>query len=101
MLRTQTQPGAHEGPGTRPMLLPSEWRIPQMLPPVLKTTDLAALFLLNVYWVTNITPIAIGGASGFLYWLICGGAFFVPCSFVMAQLARMYPHEGGIVSWTY
>lgn len=72
-----------------------------MLPPVLKTTDLVALFLLNVYWVTNITPIAIGGASGFLYWLICGGAFFVPCSFVMAQLARMYPYEGGIVSWTY
>ena len=91
MLKTQTQLGSHEGQGTRQTLLPSERRISQMLPPVLKTTDLVALFLLNVYWVTNITPIAIGGASGFLYWAICGGAFFVPCSFLMAQLARMYP----------
>jgi amino acid transporter len=101
MLGTQTQPVSHEGQGTPLTMLPSERRIPQMLPPVLGTTDLVALFLLNVYWVTNITPIAIGGASGFLYWVICGGAFFVPCSFVMAQLAKMYPYEGGVVSWTY
>jgi amino acid transporter len=81
--------------------LPSERAIPHILPPVLGTGDLLALFLLNVFWVTNITPIAIGGASGFLYWGICGLTFFVPCSFVMAQLARMYPTSGGIVTWTY
>jgi amino acid transporter len=81
--------------------LPSERAIPQLLPPVLGTGDLLALFFLNVFWVTNITPIAIGGASGFLYWGMCGLAFFIPCSFVMAQLARMYPTSGGIVTWTY
>src|SRR5579875_2184803 len=81
--------------------LPSERAIPQLLPPVLGTGDLLALFFLNVFWVTNITPIAIGGASGFLYWGICGLAFFIPCSFVMAQLAQMYPTSGGIVTWTY
>lgn len=101
MLRTVTQSAIHEGQGTPQGTLPSERRTSQLLPPVLRTFDLVALFLLNVYWVTNITPIAIGGASGFLYWVICGGAFFLPCSFVMAQLARMYPHEGGIISWTY
>ena len=90
-----------EEPGTPQDLLPSERTIPQILPPVLKTTDLITLFLLNVFWVTNITPIASSGASGFLYWLICGLTFFVPCSFVMAQLARMYPYEGGVVAWTY
>ncbi len=101
MLETRIQPQSDEGQKPPLMMLPSERRIPQVLPPVLGTRDLIVLFLLNVYWVTNITPIAIGGASGFLYWVICGGAFFVPCSFVMAQLARMYPYEGGIVSWTY
>jgi glutamate:GABA antiporter len=82
-------------------MLPSERTLPQLLPPVLGTTDLVALFLLNVFWVTNITPIAIGGASGFLYWGICGLTFFIPCSLVMAQLGRMYPTSGGIVTWTY
>jgi hypothetical protein len=78
--------------------LPSERALPHLLPPVLGTGDLIALFLFNVFWVTNITPIAIGGVSGFLYWGICGLTFFIPCSFVMAHLARMYPASGGIVT---
>src|SRR5258707_3980983 len=81
--------------------LPSERAMSQLLPSVLGTGDLISLFLLNVFWVTNITPIAIGGSSGFLYSGICGLTFFIPCSFVMAQLARMYPTSGGIVTWTY
>jgi amino acid transporter len=71
------------------------------MPPVLGTGDMITLFLLNVFWVTNITPIAAGGPAGFLYWLLCGTTFFIPCSIVMAQLARMFPHEGSIFNWTY
>jgi glutamate:GABA antiporter len=78
----------------------SEIAIPQVMPPVFRTGDLVALFLLNVFWVSNITPIAAGGPAGFLYWMLCGGAFFIPCSLVMAQLARMFPHEGSILTWT-
>ncbi len=80
--------------------LRSEIAVPQVMPPVLRTGDLIALFLLNVFWVTNITPIAAGGPAGFLYWIICGGAFFIPCSLVMAQLAKTFPHEGSILIWT-
>ena len=80
--------------------LRSEVAIPQVMPPVFRTGDLIALFLLNVFWVTNITPIAAGGPAGFLYWIVCGGAFFIPCSLVMAQLAKMFPHEGSILNWT-
>src|SRR6266487_3061369 len=80
--------------------LRSEVAIPQVMPPVFRTGDLIALFLLNVFWVTNITPIAAGGPAGFLYWIVCGGAFFIHCSLVMAQLAKMFPHEGSILNWT-
>jgi len=69
------------------------------MPPVLKTGGMVSLFLLNVFWVSNITPIAAGGPAGFLYWIVCGGAFFIPCSLVMAQLAKMFPHEGSILIW--
>ncbi len=96
-----TPPAQHEElRHSKYVSLLSEMSVPQVMPPVLKTGDLLALFLLNVFWVSNITPIAAGGPAGFLYWIICGGAFFIPCSLVMAQLARMYPHEGSILNWT-
>ncbi len=79
----------------------SETSIPHVMPPVLRTPDLVALFLLNVFWVTNITPIAAGGPAGFLYWVITGCAFFIPCSIVIAQLASMFPYEGSLFTWTY
>ncbi len=78
----------------------SETYIPRIMPPVFRTSDLVVLFLLNVFWVTNITPIVAGGPAGFLYWILCGVTFFIPCSIVMAQLAKMFPYEGGIVNWT-
>ena len=103
MRSTTQQPSPlQEGPElTHRASLLSETYVPHMMPPVLRTGDMVALFLLNVFWVTNITPIAAGGPAGFLYWILCGASFFIPCSLVMAQLAKMFPHEGSILNWTY
>ncbi|MGB8345689.1 MAG: amino acid permease, partial [Ktedonobacteraceae bacterium] len=64
----------------------------------LGTGDLTSLFLLNVFWVTNVTPLAAGGTASFTYWLIGGMLFFIPCSLVLAQLAALFPSAGGIAS---
>ncbi|GHO59220.1 hypothetical protein KSB_76950 [Ktedonobacter robiniae] len=82
-------------------LLPSERYVQQTMPAVFGSLDMTSLFLLNVFWVTNITPLAAGGAVSFTYWTICGLLFFVPCSLVMAQLAYLYPSVGGIYNWTH
>ncbi len=87
-------------PMERPPLY-SAWYVPKVLPPVLGTVDLTALFLLNVFWITNVTPLASGGPASFTYWLITGVLFFLPCSLVLAQLAAWYPVAGSILSWTY
>lgn len=79
----------------------SERYSPRVLPPLLGTFDLTSLFLLNVYWVTNVTPLAAGGTASFTYWMIGGMLFFIPCSLVLAQLAAFFPHEGSIYNWTY
>ena len=79
----------------------SETYPPRVMPVVLGTGDLAALFLLNVFWVTNVTPLAAGGSASFTYWLIGGMLFFVPCSLVLAQLAALFPHEGSLYNWTH
>jgi amino acid transporter len=71
------------------------------MPAVLGAGDLTALFLLNVFWVTNVTPLAAGGSASFTYWLIGGMLFFVPCSLVLAQLAALFPHEGSLYNWTH
>lgn len=81
-------------------LLLSEQYSPRVLPTLLGTGDLTSLFLLNVFWVTNVTPLAAGGTASFTYWLIGGILFFVPCSLVLAQLAAIFPSEGGIYAWT-
>ncbi len=101
-LSTTTLPPSESGspPVDRPPLY-SAWYVPKVMPPVLGTFDLTALFLLNVFWITNVTPLASGGPASFTYWLITGVLFFVPCSLVLAQLAAWYPVAGSILSWTY
>src|SRR6266702_2018397 len=80
--------------------LPSETYITKALPHVVGSGDLTALLLLNVYWVTNVTPMAAGGPASLLYWLLTGLGFFIPCSIVLGQLAAWFP-VGGISTWTY
>lgn len=80
--------------------LSSETYIPAAMPRLLGTGDLTSLFLLNVFWVTNVTPVVTGGAASFTYWLIAGVLFFIPCSLVMAQLVTLYPYAGSIYNWT-
>ncbi len=84
-----------------PARLLSETYPPRVMPHLLGARDLTALFLLNVYWVTNVTPLAAGGPASFTYWLIGGTLFFVPCSLALAQLAAFFPHEGSIYNWTH
>ncbi|HLJ34184.1 MAG TPA: hypothetical protein VKU38_11055, partial [Ktedonobacteraceae bacterium] len=101
MLTTQPKPSfSGRSPAERPTLFSSEY-VPKVMPSVLGTVDLMALFLLNVFWITNVTPLASGGPASFTYWLITDGLFFVPCSLVLAQLAAWYPVAGSILSWTY
>jgi glutamate:GABA antiporter len=81
--------------------LPSEAYVTKALPHIVGSVDLTALLLLNVYWLTNVTPMAAGGTASLLYWLLTGLGFFIPCSIVLAQLATWFPVAGGIYAWTY
>lgn len=90
-----------ERPLSPGVFLESERYLPQVLPAVFGSGDLTALLIVNVFWVSNITPISAAGPVAFLYWIVCAACFFVPCSLVMAQLAALLPHEGGLYNWTW
>lgn len=85
---------------TRKPLL-SEMYVPQTMPSILGTFDMTAIFIMGVFWVSNVTGVAIGGAVGFTYWILCGLTFFIPCVIVTAQLGILYPYEGSLYNWTY
>jgi glutamate:GABA antiporter len=101
MHTTQTQPELEAPVKASAPGLFSETYPPRAMPRLLGAGDLTALFLLNVFWVTNVTPLAAGGSASFTYWLIGGTLFFVPCSLVLAQLAALFPHEGSLYNWTH
>lgn len=79
----------------------SENYVPQTMPRILGTFDMTATFVIAIYALSSAPTAVSGGAASFLYWLIGGVAFFVPCSIVAAQLGVMYPHEGSLYHWTH
>jgi amino acid transporter len=90
---------AVRGPKREALL--SETYIPQVMPPILGSLDMTAAYIMAVFWVSNITGVATGGAAGFTFWLLCGLLFFVPCAIVVAQLGVLYPNEGSLYNWTH
>ena len=60
--------------------LESEDYVPRVLPRILRTRDMIALYIMAVFWMSNVTGVATGGAAAFSYWLICSIAFFIPCA---------------------
>jgi amino acid transporter len=81
--------------------LPSEEYSRQALPRIASTTDLAAIFVLAIFYITNAATAASGGAIAYVYWTVGAIVFFIPCVLASAQLGVMFPHEGSIYNWTH
>ncbi len=86
-------------PATLP--LASEDYVVRALPPVLTTRDLITLFVVILFFITNVPSAVAGGAAGITLWLVGGLCFFIPCGIATAQLAVMFPYEGSLYSWTH
>ena len=72
-----------------------------ILPRVLTTFDMVAIFVAIVLFITNAAVIQAAGAAAFGWWLIGFVAFLVPCAIATGQLGAMFPGEGSIYLWTH
>ncbi len=81
--------------------LQSEAYIGQALPSTLRTWDMIALFIIILFFITNVPTAVAGGAAGLSLWIIGGICFFIPCAIATAQLGVMYPYEGSLYNWTH
>ncbi|MFI7131813.1 APC family permease [Nonomuraea sp. NPDC050153] len=71
-----------------------------ILPRVLTTFDMVAIFVSIVLFITNAAVIQSAGPAAFGWWIIAFALFLVPCAIVTGQLGAMFPGEGSIYLWT-
>jgi amino acid transporter len=72
-----------------------------ILPRVLNTFDMVAIFVAIVLFITNAALIQSAGSAAFGWWIIAFVVFLVPCAIVTGQLGAMFPGEGSIYLWTH
>ena len=72
-----------------------------ILPKVLTTFDMVAIFVAIVLFITNAAVIQSAGPSAFGWWVIGFVVFLVPCAIATGQLGAMFPGEGSIYLWTH
>ena len=62
-----------------------------ILPKVLTTFDMVAIFVAIVLFITNAAVIQSAGPAAFGWWIIGFVVFLVPCAIATGQLGAMYP----------
>ncbi|HEX9342223.1 MAG TPA: amino acid permease [Actinomycetota bacterium] len=72
-----------------------------ILPKVLNSFDMVAIFLAIVLFITNAAVIQSAGPAAFGWWILGFVAFLIPGAIVTGQLGLMFPGEGSIYLWTH
>ena len=71
-----------------------------ILPKVLNSFDMVAIFVAIVLFISNSSVISGAGGSAYIYWILGFVAFLIPGAIVTGQLGLMFPGEGSIYVWT-
>src|SRR5579884_4222080 len=72
-----------------------------ILPKVLNSFDMVAIFVAIVLFISNSAVMAGGaGPSAYTYWVLGFITFLIPGAIVTGQLGLMFPGEGSIYVWT-
>src|SRR2546429_3433565 len=71
-----------------------------ILPKVLTTFDMVAIFVAIVLFIANAAVIQSAGPAAFGWWILGFLVFLSSGAIVTGQLGRMFPGEGSICLWT-
>jgi amino acid transporter len=71
-----------------------------ILPKVLNSFDMVAIFVAIVLFISNAGVIPGAGAAAYIYWGLGFITFLIPGAIVTGQLGLMFPGEGSIYVWT-
>ncbi len=71
-----------------------------ILPKVLNSFDMVAIFIVIVLWISNAAVMTGAGPAAYVYWGLGFITFLMPGAVVTGQLGLMFPGEGSIYVWT-
>ncbi len=89
------------GEAPRNATLKSADYVVKAMPSILGGYDMTAIYLMIIFFITNVPTAASGGPSAFTFLLLGGITFFIPTVIATAQLATMFPHEVSLYHWTH
>jgi amino acid transporter len=72
-----------------------------ILPKVLNTFDMVAIFVAIVLFITNTTAFFNNGPVSMTYLVLGFVTFLIPGAIVTGQLGKLFPGEGSIYLWTH
>jgi len=71
-----------------------------ILPKVLNSFDMVAIFVAIVLFISNTSLVVGAGPAVYIYWMLGFLTFLIPGAIVTGQLGLMFPGEGSIYVWT-
>ncbi|HEY3981584.1 MAG TPA: APC family permease [Streptosporangiaceae bacterium] len=73
----------------------------RVLPKVLGTFGLTAAYVFIICWINGTSVMATGGWSAIPMWVLGIVVFLVPAGLAVAELANLWPAQGGVYVWAY
>lgn len=72
-----------------------------ILPKVLNSFDMVAIFVAIVLFISNAGVVSGAGGAAYIFWIVGFLTFLIPGAIVTGQLGLMFPGEGSIYVWTH
>ncbi len=73
----------------------------QVLPKVLSTFGLVAIYVFIIYWITGASITATAGWNAIPMWALGIVVFLVPAGLAVSELGNLWPAQGGVYIWAY
>lgn len=83
----------------RDTLLTSEVVPEQVLPKVLTTFDMVAIYVYIIFFINAAAIVALGGWPTMPLWFLGVVFFLIPAGMAVAELGNVWPAEGGVYVW--
>jgi amino acid transporter len=85
----------------RDALMTTELVPEQILPKVLTTFGLTAVYVFIICWITGSSVMATGGWQAIPFWVLGIVTFLVPAGLAVSELGNLWPGQGGVYIWSY
>lgn len=73
----------------------------QVLPKVLSTFGLVAVYVYIIYWITGDSLTATFGWNSLPMWVLGIVVFLIPAGLAVSELGNLWPAQGGVYIWAY